>query len=77
MAMVLNIKFLWMKQNYFMYNHNMKQQPRKKFSMIFLILGLAFLAIGISTDQTAFSWIAITFVLVSLVAGGKWMRPRR
>jgi len=61
-----------------MYNRNMKkQQSRKRYSMIFLVLGLAFLAIGIATDQTAFSWIAIAFVLVSLIAGGRWMRPRR
>jgi len=61
-----------------MYNHNMKQQQsRKRISMIFLVLGLAFLAIGIATNQTAFSWLAIAFVLISLVTGGKWMRRRR
>jgi hypothetical protein len=54
-----------------------KLQPLKRFSMLFLVLGLAFLAIGILTDQTAFSWIAIAFVLVSLLTGGKWLRPRR
>lgn len=60
-----------------MYNHDMKQQSRKKISTLFLLLGLAFLAVGVSTDQTAFSWLAIAFVLISLFAGGKWMRPRR
>jgi hypothetical protein len=62
-----------------MYNHNMKkkQQPLKKYSTVFLILGLAFLVVGIATDQTAFSWIAIVFVLISLLTGGKWLRPRR
>jgi hypothetical protein len=61
-----------------MYNHTMKkQQPLKRYSMLFLILGLAFLLIGLVTDQTLFSWIAIVFVLLSLLAGGKWMRPRR
>jgi hypothetical protein len=54
-----------------------KLQPLKRYSMLFLVLGLAFLAIGIATDQTAFSWIAIGFVLVSLLIGGKWLRPRR
>jgi hypothetical protein len=44
---------------------------------MFLILGLAFLAIGISTDNTAFSWTAIVLVLLSLVLGGRWMRPRK
>lgn len=60
-----------------MYNHDMKQQSRKKISTLFLLLGLAFLAVGVAIDQTAFSWLAIAFVLISLIAGGKWMRPRR
>jgi len=50
---------------------------RKNVSSVFLILGLVFLVIGISTDQVAFSWIAIAFVVLSLVLGGRWMRPRR
>jgi len=54
-----------------------KQKPRKRTSTVFLILGLAFLAIGIATDQTAFTWIATAFVLIALIAGGKWLRPRR
>lgn len=49
----------------------------KRASTIFLILGLVFLGVGIATDQTAFSWIAIAFVLISLITGGRWMRPRR
>jgi len=61
-----------------MYNHHMtKPQPRKRSSPVFLILGLAFLAIGLATDQTAFTWIAVAFVLVSLLRGGKWLRPRK
>jgi len=60
------------------YNGNMKKpQPRKKYATVFLILGLAFLFIGIATDQTTFSWIAIACVLISLLIGGKWLRPRR
>jgi hypothetical protein len=54
-----------------------KQNPRQRSSAVFLILGLAFLAIGIATDQTAFSWIAVAFVLVSLILGGKWMMRRK
>jgi cell division protein FtsW (lipid II flippase) len=62
----------------FMYNHNMnKQTPRKRALSVFLILGLAFLAIGLATDQTVFTWIAIAFLVISLVSGGKWMRPRK
>jgi hypothetical protein len=45
--------------------------------MVFLILGMSFLAIGVATDQTAFTWIAIAFILISLVAGGRWLRPRK
>ncbi len=50
---------------------------KKQASMAFLILGMVFLTIGISTDNTAFSWVAIAFVVISLVFGGRWMRPRR
>jgi hypothetical protein len=61
-----------------MYNHRMKKQPpRKRSSMIFLILGMAFLAIGLATDQTVFTWIAIVFILISLIAGGRWLRLRK
>lgn len=54
----------------------MKQNKRKA-SGAFLLLGMTFLTIGIATDNTAFTWAAIAFVLISLVLGGRWMRPRR
>jgi len=54
-----------------------KQNPIRRFTSVFLILGLAFLAIGISTDQKAFTWIAIAFVVLSLLSGGKWLRRRK
>jgi len=61
-----------------MYNHIMtKQKPRRRSSNIFLVLGLVFLLIGIVTDQTEFTWIAIGLVLASLISGGRWLRPRR
>jgi hypothetical protein len=60
-----------------MYNPNMTGQPaRKRSSPIFLLLGLTFLTVGLATDQTAFTWIAIAFVLLSLVLGGKWLRKK-
>jgi hypothetical protein len=49
----------------------------KRFSTIFLVLGMIFLAIGIATDQTVFSWVAIAFILISLITGGRWLRKRR
>lgn len=52
-------------------------KPNKRLSMAFLILGMAFLTIGISTDNKAFTWVAIAFVLISLISGGRWLRPRR
>lgn len=78
-TILLNIKtFSFNNTCNFMYNHMMtKQRPSKRYSNIFLILGLAFLAIGISADQTAFTWIAIVFVVLSLVLGGRWLRPGR
>lgn len=66
-----------MATNNFMYNYDMtKQSPRRRSATVFLILGLVFLTIGLATDQTAFTWIAIAFVLLSLVMGGKWLRKR-
>ena len=50
---------------------------KRKVSGAFLILGMALLVIGLATDNTAFSWAAILFVLISLILGGRWMRPRR
>jgi hypothetical protein len=40
-------------------------------------LGMAFLVIGLSTDNTAFTWVSIACIVLSLVLGGRWMRPRR
>lgn len=40
---------------------------RRNTSTVFLILGMAFLVIGISTDNTAFSWAAIAFILFPLL----------
>ncbi len=61
-----------------MYNQGMtKRPPRKRGTTIFLIIGLTFLVIGFATNQTAFTWLAMAFVLISLVTGGKWLRPRR
>lgn len=54
----------------------MKQNKRKA-SAAFLLLGMALLVIGLVTDNTIFTWGAIVFVLISLVLGGRWMRPRR
>lgn len=50
---------------------------KRSASTVFLILGLAFLGIGLATDNTAFTWVSVVFVLLSLVLGGRWLRPRR
>lgn len=51
---------------------------RRRAAGTFLILGIAFLTIGIATDNAAFSWIAIVFVLISLLANRGWLgRGRR
>lgn len=52
----------------------MKQNQRKP-SLVFLILGLAFLTIGIATDNTAFSLIAIVFVLIALITNARRTKP--
>ena len=50
---------------------------RRRASSIFLILGIVFLVLGISTDITTFSWVSVAFIIISLVAGGRWLRPRK
>ncbi len=50
---------------------------KRNISTIFLILGLAFLGIGLITDNTTFSTISVVFVVLSLILGGRWLRPRR
>lgn len=50
---------------------------KRKASRAFLILGMAFLVVGISTDNTAFTWASIAFIVVSLILGGRWLRLRR
>ena len=52
----------------------MKQNERKPFGA-FLSLGISFLVIGLATDNTAFSLAAISFIVISLVLGGRWIRP--
>lgn len=74
-TLYLSLRFVRVPHTRFMYNHNMtNQKTRKRSSMIFLILGMAFLGVGLATDQTAFTWLAIAFVLISLVLGGRWLR---
>jgi len=53
------------------------KKNRRQVSGAFLILGMAFLVIGLATDNTTFSWAAIVFIVISLITGGRWMRPRR
>ena len=50
---------------------------RRQIYNIFLILGITFFAVGLSTDNKTFTWIAIAFLIISLVASGRWFRPRR
>lgn len=50
---------------------------KRRYSTIFLILGMVFLGVGLATNNTAFSWAAVVFIILSLALGGRWMRPRR
>ncbi|HET9908346.1 MAG TPA: hypothetical protein VFQ23_16985 [Anaerolineales bacterium] len=54
-----------------------EQKPSRRASPIFLVLGIAFLAIGLATDQTVFTWLSVVFLVISLVRGGRWLRPRK
>lgn len=51
------------------------KQNKRKASGVFLYLGMILLVIGLATNNTFFSWAAIIFVVLSLILGGRWMRP--
>ena len=53
------------------------KQNKQKASGAFLILGMTFFVLGLSTDNTTFTWAAIAFIIISLALGGRWLRPRR
>jgi hypothetical protein len=53
------------------------KQNKRKISGASLIIGMVFFVIGLSTDNTIFTWIAIAFIIISLILGGRWMRPRK
>jgi hypothetical protein len=50
---------------------------RRNVSAVFLILGMVFLAIGVSTHNNIFTWTAIAFIVISLAAGGGRVKPGR
>jgi hypothetical protein len=53
------------------------KRNRQKASTALLVLGLIFLALGLSTSNATYSWTAVLFIVISLVLGGRWLRPRR
>jgi hypothetical protein len=50
---------------------------RRNVSAVFLILGMVFLAVGVSTQNNVFTWGAIAFIVISLAAGGRRAKPGR
>jgi hypothetical protein len=46
-------------------------------SPILLLIGILLLAVGMYTDNTTYSWASAVLILLSLLAGGRWLRPRR
>ena len=50
---------------------------KRRISGYLLLLGMVFLVIGFTTDNTIFSWISVAFLLISLLLGGRWLRPRK
>jgi membrane-bound ClpP family serine protease len=53
------------------------KQNKRNISSVFLLIGMLFLAADIVTGNNAFSWAAVVFVLLSLIFGGRWLRPRK
>ena len=53
------------------------QKAVKRYSPVFLILGMAFIFVGIFTDNKTFTAIGLVFTVLSLVTGGRWLGKRR
>jgi hypothetical membrane protein len=49
----------------------------RSLSPILLLIGILLLAVGMYTDNTSYSWASAILILLSLLAGGRWLRPRR
>jgi len=43
----------------------------RKAAPVFLLIGMAFLAIGFTTNINIFTWISIAFLVVALFSGGR------
>lgn len=57
----------------------MKPQPSswiRRASPIFLLIGMVFLAIGFTTNNNVFTWVSIAFLVIALVAGGRWSKKK-
>lgn len=50
---------------------------KRRVSGYLLIFGMVSLLVGIATDNTTFSWVAVVLILLSLILGGRWLRPRK
>lgn len=50
---------------------------KRTITRVSLILGMAFLILGLATDNETFSIAAIVFVVISMVTSGKWFRLGR
>ena len=50
------------------------QSNKRRPAGVFLVLGIAFLTIGLATDNSVFSWIAIVFVVIAILVSGRWQR---
>ncbi|NWF65317.1 MAG: hypothetical protein HXY38_13545 [Chloroflexi bacterium] len=55
----------------------MNKETKRKISAYALGLGMTFLVLGIAADNTIFTWISVGLVLLSLVLGGRWLRPKK
>lgn len=50
---------------------------RKSIAPVFLILGMVFLIIGMSTNQEAFTYIAIAFAVMAFIVNSRFFRRKK
>jgi hypothetical protein len=46
-------------------------------SPLLLLIGILLLAVGMYANDPTYSWASAILILLSLLTGGRWMRPRR
>jgi hypothetical protein len=54
-----------------------EQKPSRPYPSVFLIIGISFIAIGISGGNDTFLWIGIAFMVIAMVLNLRRIRTKK